>query len=407
MCPGVTGSRSGPVGLRGSPGLRGPRYADGPARPGVDAGLQRPTGAAGPAPALAAAVDPADPADPWPGEQVALGAESALEALLPRWLPVWIQPLFSPSSHGTSVSWSVTRKPVAPRRSSGFGTRQPSFRCGDPIARVHVVSTERPVEGTEGPGGLARTASWRLGLAPHALGEGLAAQVDLDTTIHWRIKKRLRIQRVIVHRHDQRTAMPRSGTSLQPCCGKLLEEGAIDAVLGWEHSKRPAVPIASRASTRSSSACMVSQWGTSTATMTTTWSWAGRVDKPTFSSSTRAAGCSSRGWPEGFAGWRAKRHAHRRPRRRRRPDIAFARGSDVCRLERRGRLLLLDRVPGTAGLRRSVALFTVRGGRGRRWGSGPYDTRYFRGGGYGAQAPTPYDDAVNGAQNVFKETARE
>ncbi len=30
-----------------------------------------------------------------------------------------------------------------------------------------------------------------------------------------------------------------------------------------------------------------------------------------------------------------------------------------------------------------------------------YDTRYFRGGGYGAQAPTPYDDATNGAPNVF------
>jgi hypothetical protein len=30
-----------------------------------------------------------------------------------------------------------------------------------------------------------------------------------------------------------------------------------------------------------------------------------------------------------------------------------------------------------------------------------YDTRYFRAGGYGAQAPTPYHDAVNGAPNVF------
>ena len=30
-----------------------------------------------------------------------------------------------------------------------------------------------------------------------------------------------------------------------------------------------------------------------------------------------------------------------------------------------------------------------------------YDTRYFKGGGYGAQAPTPYHDAMNGANNVF------
>ncbi len=30
-----------------------------------------------------------------------------------------------------------------------------------------------------------------------------------------------------------------------------------------------------------------------------------------------------------------------------------------------------------------------------------YDTRYFRSGGYGTQAPTPYHDAMNGASNVF------
>ena len=56
--------------------------------------LQRPAGARGPRfDSLAAAVDPADPADPWPTEQVALGAEGRSRLCYRRSPPALSRPL--------------------------------------------------------------------------------------------------------------------------------------------------------------------------------------------------------------------------------------------------------------------------------------------------------------------------
>ena len=104
------------------------------------------------------------------------------------------------------------------------------------------------------------------------------------------------------------------------------------------------------------------------------------------------------GRARGFCGLRGERNADRGPRRRRGSRRA-SRGEPTVRgLERRGGFF-----SSAVRMHRGPAPPVLLAVREDVDGDGDLDlsTRATRGGGYGAQAPTPYDDAVNGARNVF------
>ncbi|MEE2940400.1 MAG: hypothetical protein VX460_08450, partial [Planctomycetota bacterium] len=125
--------------------------------------------------ALAAAVDPAHPTDPWPSEQAALGAEVALEFLFTS-LASGVEP--------AALQGVLTQEPTlllgeeelrgaaAIERLRDLSDLDVGLR-GEPIARVHVIACDEPREDTSGPRKALLTTmrvSATIGLPPEALG---------------------------------------------------------------------------------------------------------------------------------------------------------------------------------------------------------------------------------------------
>ncbi|MEM8712634.1 MAG: VCBS repeat-containing protein, partial [Planctomycetota bacterium] len=82
-------------------------------------------------------------------------------------------------------------------------------------------------------------------------------------------------------------------------------------------------------------------------------------------------------------------------------DVVYGRGSTVAIAWNRGGGTF-DEVQELSTLEATARVYSISAADVDRDGDlDLYDTRYFRSGGYGAQAPTPYHDAMNGAANVF------
>ncbi|MEM9801924.1 MAG: CRTAC1 family protein [Planctomycetota bacterium] len=352
--------------------------------------------------AIARGVNPADPSDPWPGEFLALSAEAVLEDVA-RLLARGEGPERLQRVTTRDLSGSVDGEPIAagPLLAELVRELRLEGHSEDDLAvEVDVLEVEAPPLDApqDGRAPVGRTvARIRAGTRPESARPGPREQVDVTWDVEWRLGKRARIASIDVRSRARRALDPpfRDVTETildAPGLGDILDLGALEAVGRTDRlAPFPDVQLAMHG-------CAV-----------------GDLDGD--------------GRDDLFVGRAAGQ-----------PNLAFRDEGGVFRecgaqieldlLEDTGGTLIVD-LDGDGA--RDVAMgmggdvliawndgsgsfgerTRLRGPTAARVyslaaadpdGDGDldlYDTRYFRSGGYGAQAPLPYHDATNGAANVF------
>ncbi|QDV07375.1 FG-GAP repeat protein [Planctomycetes bacterium Poly30] len=364
---------------------------------------------------VAAQVNPAHPSAPWPGELLATSAESSLVVFLEairRGDAKLLGGMVTRDFRGQVLD--AAGAPVAASGEELLTKLGAALRLGDPlmsnpgVLEVSVSEVEAPplLEANASEDQAARLgrtiAHVRIGTRPETASE-TRAQVQATIEVVWRLGRRVRIAEVsLLHlRHDEIAPPFRDVTSSvvlidevrDGSLAKLLGHGALEAAGrtdrlvavsdiylalhgaavgdldsdGWEDI------VVGRAGGQPN-LCFMNR--------------SGRLHEEGAARSLDALDDTGGMLIADMDG-----DGHR--------DVLFGRGQDVAISWNDGSGHFAERTALTtpSGTARVYSLSAADVD-----GDGDldlYDTRYFRSGSYGAQAPTPYHDAMNGASNVF------
>ncbi|MFT7171211.1 MAG: hypothetical protein ACI80K_004365, partial [Paracoccaceae bacterium] len=365
-------------------------------------------------PEIAALVNPAHPSDPWPGELLAVSAETSLVAFLEALR----------AGDGKRLRGMVIRDlkgkvldaaggPVDSTGDALLAKLKEQLRLGDPalsqpgVLEVSVVEVDAPPllapGANEQEPRLGRTvAHVKLGTRPET-NAAMRVQVYATIEVVWRLGRRVRIAEVsLLERRVDEMAPP-----FRDVTGAVIgidkeRDGSLADLLG--HGALEAVGRTDSLVT--STNIYLALHGAAVGDLDGN-GWEdvviGRAGgQPNLCLMNRGGHLQEEGAERGLDaledtggmmiadldgdGFR---------------DVVFGRGMSVAIAwnDGTGHFSVVDGLESSGGKARVYSLSAADID-----GDGDldiYDTRYFRNGGYGAQAPTPYHDAMNGAANVF------